>query len=140
MTIDELLTGVQKAYIEDQTNKGIRASGKSASTLRKESTESSGTLYGAKYFYQQKHGRKPGKFPPIDSIIEWIRAKGIVPRETTERSLAFIIARKIAQQGTDIYLKRREGINVDDKVKELVKKFQESLSKDIRLKLTKSLS
>lgn len=47
-------------------------------------------------------GRKPGKFPPLDAIRQWVRVKGIPDSAT------FPIARKIAMEGikpTDVVSK-----------------------------------
>ena len=45
-------------------------------------------------------GRAAGKWPPIDAIELWVRRKlGIGGNEA--RSVAFLVARKIGQQGTD---------------------------------------
>jgi hypothetical protein len=53
-----------------------------------------------------EQGTKP-HFPPISAIEGWIRAKRIVPRRDdqgrlpTEKQLAFLIARKIDEEGTE---------------------------------------
>lgn len=44
-------------------------------------------------------GRKPGKFPPPDVIKQWIRDRNITPDKMTEDQLAFLIGRKIANEG-----------------------------------------
>jgi hypothetical protein len=47
-------------------------------------------------------GRRAGsKFPPIQKISQWIKQKGITPRDpdTTEEQLAFLFARSIADNG-----------------------------------------
>lgn len=49
-------------------------------------------------------GRKPGPMPPIQPLIDWIRARKIKPKGDgveTERDLAFVIGRKIARDGTE---------------------------------------
>lgn len=59
------------------------------------------------WWYWLEHGRKPtskGKHCPIEPIITWIRAKGIVPREVngklpTETQLAYAIRHKIDTEG-----------------------------------------
>jgi hypothetical protein len=124
-SLEVLIDGARKAYIDDQETKGIRASGKSAKSIRITTDERGGALYGVKYFIQQKLGRKPGKFPPLDDILDWIRVKNIRPKDskTTERQLAFLFARKIAQSGTDIYLGKRPVLDPSEKIDELVKKF-----------------
>lgn len=47
-------------------------------------------------------GRAAGKRPPIQPILDWINAKGIKPIEDKMKAstLAFLIARKIGEQGT----------------------------------------
>jgi hypothetical protein len=141
VSISKLLDDVAQAYIDDQIKKGIFASGKSASEMRPVATETEGTLYGSGYWYQLKHGRKPGKFPPIDMILEWIRVKQITPRDnkTTERQLAFLFARKIAQKGTNIFQKRSPAIDVDAKVKALTDKFLQDISRQFKGEITQSL-
>jgi len=147
-SIETLLNGVREAYISDQAAKGIKASGKSAASLRIEVTENQGTLYGSSYFYQQKHGRRPGKFPPIDDILDWIREKRITPKDskTTERQLAFLFARKIAGEspnikpgGTDIWMGKRPALNVEEKIKELLKEFAKNIATEFKDKIITTL-
>lgn len=57
------------------------------------------------YWKYANYGRGPGKFPPIDKIEDWIRRRKITPYPTksgktpTRPQLAFLIARKIANEG-----------------------------------------
>jgi hypothetical protein len=62
------------------------------------------------YFLARENGRKPGKQPPIDAILDWLRIKPIKlrdkqsgkfqkPTEALKRQVAFLIARKIGKQG-----------------------------------------
>jgi len=52
--------------------------------------------------YTYLGGRRAGKQPPIKAIEDWLKAKGITPIEKnmSTSTLAFLIARKIAQKGT----------------------------------------
>lgn len=140
-SIGTLLNSIREAYIKEQKDKGIRSSGKSAESLRISVDSNSGQLTGAKYFIQQTVGRKPGKFPPIDDILDWIRAKKISPRDakTTERQLAFLFARKIAQSGTDIFQGKRPGLDMDEIIKKLVSEFMKSFAKDTKAEIIQSL-
>lgn len=90
----------------------VNASGKLADSVRYEVVGGSLRVFAAHYIYQMQYGRKPGKFPPRQPIIEWIRVRGLAGEYTTasgvrkqisENSLAFLIQRKIAEQGTEIY-------------------------------------
>ena len=59
------------------------------------------------YWYYVENGRKAGKWPPIDNILRWIRVKPVLPRPNakgklpTPQQLAFLIARKIGEEGTE---------------------------------------
>ena len=58
------------------------------------------------YWYYVENGRKAGKWPPIDNILNWIKIKPVLPRPNakgklpTPQQLAFLIARKIGEEGT----------------------------------------
>lgn len=58
------------------------------------------------YFKYVENGRKPGKFPPVDKILSWIKVKPVIPRPMhgklpTQQQLAFLIGRKIATEGIE---------------------------------------
>ncbi len=58
------------------------------------------TLLGAHYTYWMERGRgSSAKFPPIAAIRQWIDDKGIVAQGISRNSLAFLIARKIKNEG-----------------------------------------
>ena len=99
----------------DQAQKKIRASGESAASLKFSASATSGQLKGADYFFFQIVGRRPGKFAPPAAIIRWIKDKGITPQgKTTIEQLAYLINRKMARQGTDIYTGKREGLSFNE--------------------------
>ena len=82
--------------------KGMRASGKFAESLEVKVQGLTAQLWGENYAQQLETGRKPGKFPPINAIEQWIKDKGIenqIQGQISISSLAFLIARKIAQSG-----------------------------------------
>jgi hypothetical protein len=87
-----------KAY----DTKGMRASGKFAESLEVRVNGLTAQLWGESYAQQLETGRRAGSFPPISAIEQWIKDKGIANRiqgEISISSLAFLIARKIAQRG-----------------------------------------
>lgn len=59
------------------------------------------------YWKYVEKGRGAGKFPPLSKIQQWISAKPVIPRPLangklpTEKQLAFLIGRKIAEEGTE---------------------------------------
>jgi hypothetical protein len=78
---------------------GKRTSGEFESGLEIVYNTNSATLSG--YLYLA--GRIAGKQPPIDAIEKWLIQKGIKPIDDKMKisSLAFLIARKIAREGTN---------------------------------------
>lgn len=56
---------------------------------------------GVNYALAVERGAGPGGSPPRQTLEDWIRVKGITPREnTTLRGLAFLIGRSIRRKGT----------------------------------------
>lgn len=58
------------------------------------------------YWKWLEDGTKP-HFPPVSAILEWIKVKPILPAQTyngklpTQEQLAYLIARKISEKGTE---------------------------------------
>lgn len=65
------------------------------------------TLTLQDYWKYIEGGRKPGKFPPVGAILKWISVKPVIPRPDkngripSPKSLAFLIGRKIEQEGIE---------------------------------------
>ena len=106
------------SFINDfiQTYKGLlirddkKASGNLISSLKPVTIQFKNNKYEANisiasYWKYVEYGRRPGKFPPINKILNWIKVKPVIPRPMnglkppTEPQLAFLIARKIARDG-----------------------------------------
>jgi hypothetical protein len=82
--------------------KGMRASGNFADSLDVIIGDTYAELWGDEYAEQLEYGRNSGGFPPLQDIENWIVEKGVfndVLQEIKLSSLAYLIARKIAQQG-----------------------------------------
>ena len=62
-------------------------------------------LHLEEYWYYLENGRKAGKWPPLKAIKQWVLAKPILPRRDNKipkpEQLAFLIARKIGEEGTE---------------------------------------
>jgi hypothetical protein len=56
-------------------------------------------ILAADYFKYVDAGRRPGKQPPIKSILSWIKNKPIGFKNMTDNQAAFIIARSIGKKG-----------------------------------------
>lgn len=80
---------------------GMRASGQWEQSLEVDVKRLRAVIWGASYTEQLVNGRAPGRFPPIAAIRQWILDKNIrFLGQITLSSLAFLIARKIAKEGT----------------------------------------
>lgn len=55
------------------------------------------------YIMTLEDGRGPGGMPPTEPILEWVRQRGITPEGISQKSLAFLIARKIGREGSLVY-------------------------------------
>jgi hypothetical protein len=113
MTTNEILAiefeAIKKDLIIKHNQLKMKASGNWQSSL---SVDIGGNqdltiarIYGEHYTEQLVLGRAPGKFPPIKAIEKWISDKGIsaIGKQIKISSLAFLIARKIAKEGTKYF-------------------------------------
>jgi len=117
------LEKLKQELIDKHLAIGMKASGNWIENLSVEVNDEGGIIWGTDYTKQLVEGRPPGKFPPVKAIEKWIYDKGITS-DIPLSSLAFLIARKIAEQGTDYYIQGGtdliSGVITDARVKELV--------------------
>jgi hypothetical protein len=132
--IKKLLNDIKSDLTQDQVAKGLTASGASASSLE---VTKDGELLGAESFYYQIYGRAPGRFPPIQNILDWIEAKRIDTGDISKKSLAFLIARKIAREGTRIYRGEAPGLDFEKITDDNMKLFDRELKDKISTELSK---
>lgn len=128
-----MLSGVIQAILSgfaERTISGIRSkipnvTGKMADSLGYRIDSQGLTIFSTeKFFTVLETGRKPGKRPPISVIEEWVKNKPIAS-DINPKSLAFLIARKIGEEGSLLY---RQGGNsgvISDFINET--KIQEDL-------------
>lgn len=137
-TLDEYAEKAKELYKRKLTEKEINASYKLLNsvetTVKRNDDEFIVSINLEPYWYYVENGRGPGKFPPVSKILDWIRIKPVIPysdsrgRLPTEEQLAFLISRKIAEQGT-------EGRNVlyetvDELNRYYLPKLQQALDRD----------
>lgn len=94
------------AIKENAAQQDRNATGRATSELREDVTSSElKVIDGAGYTqWGWEYGRGPGKFPPLAKLIEWVRARGLA-QAGKEKSLAFLIGRKIAREGSVLFRK-----------------------------------
>lgn len=85
------------------TEKGKYTTGKTANSLEVRNVSAmGGQIWGWEYYQVWETGRKPGKMPPVNPLIEWARLKlGLAGKEAT--SAGWSMAKGIALRGTTLY-------------------------------------
>lgn len=81
---------------------GLDATGEWVANVSTRVEGETGIIRGRQYTEQLVWGRKPGAMPPIAPLERWAQAK-LGLSGTQARSAAFAIAKKIANEGTNIY-------------------------------------
>ena len=130
--ISAYLNAITEAIKEDASAKGQKIP---VASFRVEADQVSGRLYAADYFQYLVAGRGPGKFPPPEKMEEYIRknlhildsARDIY-RNISIKSLAFLIGRKIAKKGTDIYEGKAQGIDMQASIEGPMENFLQMLA------------
>ena len=109
--LDDFTKDVAETYKSLLLRDGKNATGELISSIRPMTPElADGTfecsLSLAPHWKYVENGRRPGKFPPVDNILEWVKVKpqlvrpnGLDRKEITPKQLAFLVARKIANKG-----------------------------------------
>ena len=115
-SLKDFFLRVTDGLIKDATQKNQKIP---VSSLRFEADEQVGVLFAADYFKYLVVGRGPGKFPPPDKMTAWVEANPDVLERArqvykylTASQLGFLIGRKIANEGTDIFTGKKEGIDL----------------------------
>lgn len=109
----EELEDLRKRIISNIDSSGRRASGRTSESMRTDVSENRGVLLGRMAFGTLETGRKPGKVPAgfYQIIKQWVIDKGISFDSQSDRnSFAYLVSRKIAREGTQLY---RRGADTD---------------------------
>ena len=113
MNDEDILMAEFESLRDDIINKhdelGMRASSDFANNLEIRQDRMHIELWGNHYVEQLVNGREPGRFPPVEAIAKWIQALDV-----SASSLAFLIARKISQEGTEYF--KQGGTDLIDSV------------------------
>lgn len=104
--INDFINTYKSYLIRDKKNaSGNLISSIQNLSIRFEGNQIVGEISLASYWKYIEYGRKPGKFPPPNAILSWVKTKPILPRPMnglkapSDKQLAFLIGRKIARDG-----------------------------------------
>lgn len=140
MVLNEYGKVIQDLYKRKLLEDDKKASGALVSSVRyiyqKEDNKYDVSLQLEDYWKYVEYGRKAGKFPPVNKILEWIRIKPVLPypnkdgRLPTENQLAFLISRSIAENGIEAGNQLEK--TVDEIKDEFTLRLIDALDKDLR--------
>ena len=101
--LNEELDKLRQRIIENHIQAGQRASGRTIKSLHVVVDDNHGVLFGRQAFGVLETGRGPGKIPKgfYQIIQQWVVDKRIQVEKP--KSFAYLVARKIANEGTRLY-------------------------------------
>jgi len=89
------------------------------------------------YFLDQ--GRSPGTFPPVDKIKEWMVNKLGLDAYGEDSGIAFLIGRKMKNEGSEIFKDKSKGIQLDTLVDEMLNELLKELPDTVAVEALKWL-
>lgn len=130
---------VIKELIDQLTHLDKRASGALINSLEYEVIEVLNdvylNIYSLDYLDYLDKGRKPGKQPPSEALIPWVRVRGIKIKNWSDEQSAFVIARSIGKKGIKpLNFKKKM---VDNIINNKTKLIAEGVTTDIQIALHK---
>lgn len=121
------LEALKQRIIENHRSAGQVASGRTIASLKVEITEDGGVLWGRSAFGTLETGRKGGKVPAgfWKIIRQWMDDKGIQVEKPD--SFAYLVARKIAKEGTQLFRNGGRSDIYSPEVKDTVERVSDSI-------------
>lgn len=83
-------------------------------------------------------GRRPGKFPDLDAIKAWVKSKLNVEEEQVD-TVAYLVGKKIQDEGTDILKNRARGLQMEITVSNILNQTLEDVTSSIAENITGGL-
>ena len=134
--IFEELEDLRKRIISNIDSTGRRASGRTSGSMHTDISENRGILFGRMAFGTLETGRKSGKVPAgfYQIIKQWVIDKGISFDSQAERnSFAYLVSRKIAREGTQLYRTGAEADVYTTEVPETIERIKDRVGFLMRL-------
>jgi hypothetical protein len=129
--LERLKENIQRSI----SDKGMTYTGGAAASLEVKDNQ----LLGNDYIYFLEYGRKPGKYPPVKPIRDWVRDKlGVADKEVN--SVGFLVSRKIANIGTDIHTGARPNLGLEAMVEETLESLVKELGENEQIEILTFIS
>jgi len=117
--IELLLGGFNQSIADTLDGKDITNTGTAKKSLRVETNNDTVRSLGIFYLEFLDTGRGRGGRPPIHIIQLWVKQKMGIRDEKKSRAVAFAVANKIAEIGTQILKNPSKGIELSKKITKL---------------------
>tara|TARA_B110001452_G_C15108623_1_gene386474 strand:- start:242 stop:685 length:444 start_codon:yes stop_codon:yes gene_type:complete len=85
------------------------------------------TLFTPSHVQFAAYGRGPGKKPPLDPILKWVKREGIIFSGTDARGTAFAIQNSISKKGTKNWQPNAPNV-IDEAIKEELSNYSKALA------------
>jgi len=132
IVVEELLI-FNQSIKNEMSSKNLDVTGRASQSLRVISTDKKAASVGIDYIEYLNRGRGPGKFPPIDKIKEWVDRRNL-------EVAPYVIARKIANEGTEIFKDRTKGLMLEEKIALTVKRIKKRLPEELKAEILNKLT
>lgn len=78
------------------------------------------------------YGRGPGRKPPFEPILEWVKEKNILFKGTTQRGTAFAVQKMIAARGTKHWVKNAPSA-LEEAIKNNYDEYNEKMGNQLNI-------
>ena len=129
------LNNLKDEIIKTMQKKGMFNTGATAASLE----VSGNTLLGNEAIIYLDKGRGPGNFPPVANIRDWVREKLGIKTKQVDR-IAYLVGRKIANEGTEIYKNTALGLKLDELVEDMLDDLEEAVADEAEIEILKLVS
>lgn len=132
--LDEQFTSYRDTVRQRMEQNGQVATGRTKRSVVEKVSSSDAKLVGARYITTLRDGVRPGAFPPISAIQEWINAKGLNLNAYAVRTNLFKLGSRLHQGSDPRFSKPTDTLsfNVQDVARELGFKINEANADAVR--------
>jgi hypothetical protein len=141
----DILSNIGNVLVEQiksvMSDKRIDNTKKTSGSIHKQSSENNLKILGySPPIEQLEKGRPPGKFAPVEPIREWVRTKLGISDEKEIKSVGFLVNRKIAFEGTNIYIDNSKGLELKNVQQNGIDLIKSQIGEEIRINLKSEIN